>query len=89
MNPPIPWEAFARLQSQSNPRTVHARSAGREEAIETVLDTDHGGAIVVPRGLHDGAYYRVESWTVTAAGQDAYAFARGCRHEWSSLLEFP
>jgi hypothetical protein len=38
MNPPIPWEAFARLQSQSNPRTVHARSAGREEAIETVLD---------------------------------------------------
>lgn len=38
MDSPIPWEVLARLQSQSNPRTVHARSLGREEAFEGILD---------------------------------------------------
>jgi hypothetical protein len=38
MNSPIPWEVLARLQSQSDPRTTHARSLGREEAFEGVLD---------------------------------------------------
>lgn len=38
MSSPIPWEVLARLQSQSNPRTTHPRSWGREEAFERVLE---------------------------------------------------
>src|SRR5262249_40344695 len=38
MDPPIPWEVLARLQSKSNPRTTHARASGREEAFEGILE---------------------------------------------------
>jgi hypothetical protein len=38
MDPHFPWEVLSRLQSRSNPRTTHARSLGREEAFEGLLD---------------------------------------------------